>query len=130
MACFWNGLISNLEIDDFKPFGIDKKPSPEEFVLLLQSNNVKSACIKWQGEELIDFQLEENYQAVEGYNYKDVNSGYLCSTFDPFIFLSAEIFKVNVEHTYLQTKIVYSHVKNPSRTLKFTSSKGHFQATK
>jgi len=129
MACFWNGILAQLTLDDFKPFYLEKKPTPSNFVLLLQVNNVRTSSVSWQNETMSEFTMEENLQAIEGYNPKHINNGYNCSICDPFLFLVAEIFKVNITHKYLNTIVHYCHIKKPERTLYFTSNTGHFQAS-
>lgn len=126
MACFWNGILSQLSPADFLPFGLEKKPKPKQFVLLLQINNVRTSAVSCQGTRLTEQQMEENYQSVEGYDKEKVNDGYLCSSSDPFLFLVSEIFLVDIDHKYLNKIIQYRHVRG-KRTLHFQSNKSHFQ---
>jgi len=93
------------------------------------------ARVNQKMEKLVNY-CKEKYperknvkKLVEGYNPKHINNGYNCSICDPFLFLVAEIFKVNITHKYLNTIVHYCHIKKPERTLYFTSNTGHFQAS-
>jgi hypothetical protein len=129
MTCFWDGIISSLNNEDFKLLNLKQKPNPLQLIVSLQKHNKQTNNITWQGNSLSKKEKKENFTHVKEFNYKNINSGYLCSTSDPFLFLIAEILQVNVEHYYLNNKIKYKNKnKNKIRkTLYFKSSRGHFQ---
>ena len=53
--------------------------------------------------------MKENYEHIKNYDTKTMNSGYLCSTFDPFLFLTSELFEVKVINNYMTFQIVYEN---------------------
>ena len=70
MACFWDGIISSLDINDYKKIGIDKKPSPRDFVINLKKHNIKTSNVLWCNNKITDKQLGENYEAINNYDIK------------------------------------------------------------
>lgn len=129
MSCFWDGIIAALEIADFKPLGMKSKPTPQELVMILQSNNVWTTSVLLNQESLPIRRLEENLQAIEGYDPSTIKNGYECSVEEPFLFLVSEFFRVSIKHKYLNTTNEYSNIHCPERVLYFSSNKGHFQTT-
>ena len=55
-----------------------------------------------------------------------MNNGYFTSTFEPFLFLVAEIFEVTIEHCYNGYNQIYENKKNCKKILRFGSNTGHF----
>lgn len=129
MTCFWDGIISSLDINDYKKIGIDKKPSPRDFVINLKKHNIKTSNVLWCNNKITDKQLGENYEAINNYDIKTINKGYFCSTFDPFLFLISEIFKLNIQHCYLKNTINYKNINN-IKNIKYKSNKNHFSVAK
>jgi len=75
MTCFWDGLLANLKPKDFARIGVKKKPrKAQDFAAILKERNTKTTSVSWQGER------------------------YDCSSFDPFLFLVAELFEVSIIH--------------------------------
>lgn len=128
MACFWNGFIKGLSTKKLEEKKINKKPI--DFIKYLKENNKKTTSMNWCDSELTEKQLDENFNAIKEYEPKNFNNGYLCSTFDPFIFLIGELFDVSIEHKYLNNTIKYKNKKNPNKILLFGSNKGHFWFSK
>ena len=96
----------------------NKKLSPLNIIKFLKSNNRKTENVEWQCTELTKKQLAENVNAVRAYKYKSklIMDGYLCSTFDPFLFLFAELMEVTIEH---------ENVKKSRCIIKLRSSESH-----
>lgn len=115
MSCFWVGINTKLKL------GL----APAKLIEHLKKNNRKTN-ITWKsgGEELTltDKQKEENKEAI---SCLKLENGYLCSTFDPVLFLVAEIYEVNIIHKYNGVRIEYVHPKS-DKTVNFNSSKSHF----
>jgi hypothetical protein len=94
----------------------------------LKRNNRYTPDVTWQGERLTPKQMQENVEHVRNYNPDHVGYGYLCSTCDPFLLLVSQLFRVNIEHQYLNTIIRYRYGCPCGRTpvLRFRSDHGHF----
>lgn len=125
MTCFWDGIISSLEIKDFQKLDITIKPSPQEFVELLKKYNIKTHNVCWCNEKITDKQIEENYEAIQNYDINTINEGYYCSTFDPFLLLIAELFNLDIYHKYLNNTINYKS-NNHTKVVEYSSNKSHF----
>ena len=97
MTCFWSGILSSLNTDDFNYINEPSKPNIKNFIELLKRNNIDTKNVLWQNTKLTPKQLEENKEHIRDFNIENINSGYLCSICDPFLLLIACIFKVNIE---------------------------------
>lgn len=126
MACFWIGILQSLTEDDLSKIGA--KRTPESVREALKNHNVLTKNVLWQGSELTEQQLNENFTAVKEHN-GNVHDGYLCSTFDPFLFLIGELFELEIRHRYLNCTVEYKH-RSASRSIRFTSNSGHFTYSK
>lgn len=129
MTCVWTGLISSIHCEDFHNilgFKENMKPNPHEFVNLLKDNSINTNNILWNNEELSKQQLDENFIAVNQLDINTINNGYMCSIFDPFIFLICELFEISIEHNYNGHLMIYKNIKKTKYTLKFKSDTGHF----
>ena len=129
MSCFWSSLIQKISIEDFKiylNYNNNNKPNPQNFAELLKNNNRKSDNIYWNNIKPSLKQMDENYEAVNCYNTNTVNDGYFTSTFEPFLFLVAEIFEVTIEHCYNGYNQVYENKKKSRTIWRFGSNTGHF----
>jgi len=125
MTCFWDGILSSLDENDFQVVNEKKYNTVKTFVDLLKRLNRKTVNVTWNGEPLTDRQLDENSTAIEAYDKNNISSGYLCSTCDPFLLLIAEVFKINIQHKYLGRTMSYA-VANHRKTVNYTSDGGHF----
>ena len=131
MACFWTGILNALNtatLNTFihKPYN-DPKPQPFEFVNILKSHNVKTHSVLWNGMELSEKELEENFDHIKNYDPKNINDGYDCSTCEPFLLLVAQLFNVNITHNYNGNIIKYRIKNNQGiHELKVRSNRGHF----
>ena len=124
MTCFWDGILSSLDENDFQVVN-EKKNNVRSFIDLLKRLNRKTPNVTWNGEPLMGRQLDENYTAIEAYDKNNIAAGYLCSTCDPFLLLIAEVFKINIQHKYLGRTMTYA-IANNRKTVFYTSDSGHF----
>merc|ERR1711871_1138093 len=108
MTRFWDGIISSLTNEDFKKM------------------NTKTYNVIWSNKEITNQQKEENYEAINNLDIKNISSGYFCSTFDPFLFLISELFYLNIHHSYLGNNINYKNI-NSIKNVYYSSDTGHFK---
>tara|TARA_B100000925_G_scaffold291209_1_gene278484 strand:+ start:317 stop:706 length:390 start_codon:yes stop_codon:yes gene_type:complete len=126
MTCFWTGIISSLSIDDFAYIGIEHKPSIPDFIKILKNKNIKTNNLDWNKSKLTERQLEENLTHINDFPINTINSGYFCSTCEPFLLLISEIFSINIIHNFNGTIINYTNKKHSRKTVKYKSDTGHF----
>ena len=126
MTCFWDGILHNLNDDDFQRVFQVNKPNNKNLIKLLKDNNRKTKNINWNGEIFSEKQLEENFIHIKDFNEKFIGNGYLCSTCDPFLLLVSQIFKINIYHNYCGNKLNYQ-CKGATKTIRVKSNRGHFQ---
>lgn len=125
-TCFWEAIIKRLDVRDLREFLPNQRGiSPSMFVVRLKSLNLKTNNVLWNGEELIEKQLEENFNHVKNFNVRTINDGYFCSTFDPFLFLVTELFKIEIINNYNNNKIVYLNKEKKRYTIVLHNDKGH-----
>jgi len=129
MTCFWDGIILSLDIKDFQKLNINIKPSPTEFVERLKKYNTKTNNVSWCNNEISVKQIDENYEAVQNYDINHINTGYYCSTFDPFLFLISELFNLEIYHKYLNNTITYKN-NNSIKIVEYYSNSYHFTFVK
>src|ERR1700676_2895994 len=99
MSCVWDGLLEALKLT----------LTPRNFLFELKKSNIKTIHMEWNSSKLTDQQLDENYHRIKSLSYKDISDGYNCSSFEPLLFLIAEIYGVSIEHNYLGNKIEYTN---------------------
>lgn len=124
MTCFWDGIISSLNNQDYQVAGI-RKAKHHDFINQLKAKNKMVSSVSWQGNKLTEQEMKEHMEAIKDYNVNGIHSGHLTSTCDSFLLLVCELFKVNITHKYINTNIVYKH-DNGRKTLIFSSNRGHF----
>ena len=125
MTCFWDSIISCLNIEDFKLLGVNKKLNREELIESLKNKNCLVNTL-WQGKPLKKQEKEEHFEAVKCYNVKDIYNGHLTSICDSFLLLLCHLLKINITHKYLNNNIIYKTCSSARKTLYFKSNKGHF----
>ena len=125
MSCYWTGIYNALESEDYDYINVDNPMNLKELVSLLQDNNKIKVNTKWQNKNLSSKEYLEHFLHRKMYDTDLINTGYLCSTCDPFLCLIADLFNINIIHDYLGNSINYS-VNNPRKLLKFYSNSGHF----
>ena len=128
MTCFWDGLIKSLDNDDLKKLNIQTRKIID-FIDILKKNVRKTNNVNWQNKPLTENQLLENIEHIKSYDKKAISNGYLCSTCDPFLLLFSELLNLDIVHTYLGNKIIYSNT-NSTKIYYFTSNRRHFQFVK
>jgi len=127
MTCFWDGILRNINQEDFNLLNINKNNNNKEFILLLKKNNKLCKNVKWQSENINEQLLKENYEMIKNFNENNINQGYDCSSCDPFIILLSELFKINIHHNFNGVLIKYTYTyNNPRKTINFKSNKSHF----
>ena len=53
MTCFWDGILKQLNLDDFKIiFNIQRKPNRLQFIILLKNFNRICENVKWMNKTL------------------------------------------------------------------------------
>ena len=124
MTCFWDGIISSLNNQDYQFAGI-RKAKHRDFINQLKAKNKMVSSVSWQGNKLTEQEMKEHMEAIKDYNVNGIHNGHLTSTCDSFLLLVCELFKVNITHKYINTNIVYKH-DNGRKTLIFSSNRGHF----
>ena len=124
MTCFWDGIISSLNNQDYQVAGI-RKARHRDFINQLKAKNKMVSSVSWQGNKLTEQEMKEHMEAIKDYNVNGIGSGHLTSTCDSFLLLVCELFKVNIKHKYMNTNIIYQH-DNGRKTLTFSSNRGHF----
>ena len=125
MTCFWDGILRNINQEDFNLLNINKNNNNKEFILLLKKNNKLCKNVQWQSENINEQLLKENYEMIKNFNENNINQGYDCSSCDPFIILLSELFKINIHHNFNGVIIKYTY-NNPRKTINFKSNKSHF----
>lgn len=118
MTCFWDGLIKIL-----RPLHIFK--SPVDIILYLKYNNKKTESVLWNNSPLTKIELQENFDAISNLETKNIRNGYLCSTFEPVLFLICELMEIEINHKYIDNILIYSH-KNSQKKINVYSDMGHF----
>jgi hypothetical protein len=124
MTCFWDGILNKLTPQDFSSYHI-KKPNNKNFVSFLQKHNMKTNMIKWNDTIVSKQQMNEHFTHIKDFQVNSIYDGYFCSTFEPFLFLICQLFKVNIDHCYCGIVMKYRY-PNGIRVLKFKSNKNHF----
>lgn len=126
MTCYWDSIISCLTKEDYSIIGLTNTPTRDKFIEKLKEKN-KIITALWQGKPLSKKECEEHKEAIRLYNIKGIYNGHLTSTCDTFLLLICDLMNLNIDHKFLNTKIKYSCLGTPRRTLYFKSNRGHFQ---
>ena len=125
MTCFWSGILQALDDNDFKFLG-KKKMLRHDFVNFLKENNKLTVNVRWNGEDISKQEMKENYNGINNFDVKRITNGHPCGTCDLFLLLICELFYVDIEHYYLNNRMVYRNVKGSRKTLRFRSDFRHF----
>jgi len=126
MTCFWDGILSSLDNHDLKLIDISEKPPILQFINTLKNKNTKTNHILWNNNQITSKQLIENFTHVKDFSTSNINNGYLCSTFEPFLFLIAQLFSIDIIHNYNGNIIKYTNIEKSRKTVKYKSNTGHF----
>lgn len=126
MSCFWDGILDSMKPKVFKAFGFKKKPTHESLIGYFKRNNVEVSSILYNGNELSEREIKENYDWIKNYKPKTFNDGTDCSASNPFLFLYCHLFGASVIHHYYGTEIRYENTENSLRVVTFMSNIDHF----
>jgi hypothetical protein len=127
MTCFWDSILSSLNQEDFNLLGEKKKTNRIEFIKILKNKNKLTNAL-WQNKPLKNQEKKEHFEAIKDYNISGIRNGHLTSICDSFLLLICDLLKINIEHRFLNTTIIYS-ISNSRKTVRFKSNKGHFSRT-
>ena len=121
MTCFWDGIINGLNLN----------MNAQSLVTLLKNNCVKTDSVYWNDNPITEKQMDENKERIKNFDISTINSGYDCSTFEPFLFLVSQIYRVDIKHNYNGNMITYKYIGNTDKSicnkmLYFNSDRGHF----
>ena len=128
MACFWKGILYLLnvtEINHILGTHFAYMPQPKEFVEALKANNMQTIDIKHNNINLTGKEIIENFEHIKALDSKTVYDGYLCSGFEPVLFLISQLFGYNIKHIFCDVPIYYTHPE-PKGELIFGSNESHF----
>ena len=120
MSCFWDSLRRKIP-------QLNHCKSPEALLAYLQTKNVYTPHVKWQGQSLSPKIMKENYITVKNY-HANVRQGHLTSSCDPFLCLVCEICQIHINFTFVKSKItyVYDAANEVLKTYNFQSTNSHF----
>lgn len=121
MTCFWIGILSLLELPQSTDYIV-------KFIQFLKNNNTPTTHILCNDVHITEKQIIENTNAIKELDERTIHNGYLCSTFDPVLFLVCELFKISIHHNYHSSKICYTNTlyNQPNHIYKVSSDLGHF----
>lgn len=132
MTCFWDSIISKINKNDFHTFNLLSKPKPLDFCNLLIQQNTNTNNISWKTSinneilSLTEKQKKENYEHIQSFQSNSIQNGYYCSTFDPFLFLIAELFHISIINNFNQSIISYLHT-NPKYSIHLHNNTTHMK---
>ena len=129
MACFWTSILNRLEEDklfnEMNKVDKNKRITILFLITSLKKNNKFTSSVIWQGTELTDKEKEENFEHIKSYDVNEVNNGYLCSIFDPFLLLICELFGISIINIYNGVKIEYINKIKSRYTIILNNNKSH-----
>ena len=126
MTCFWDSILKHVRNEDFeKIFNLSKEPSPQELCDLLKKRNIKTENVLWNNEELSVQQKNENFEMIQSFQTQNIQKGYLCSCFDPFLFLVCELFQITIKNKYNQSMILYQPKNESYYTIQLSNNQSH-----
>jgi len=125
MTCFWDAITSRLTAEERQLAGVTSATSLAAY---LKGVNTRTPEITWNDESLTPQQMGENMERVRSLDVGGIGGGYDCSTCDPFLFLVAYVFDVDIDHNYMGHVMRYRNTRSAKRTLHFSSNSGHFSA--
>ena len=125
MTCFWNGIMKSLDKEDKIILDI-KDRNIYKLISRLKELNCKTENMKWQNQNITNNQIKENMEHIKIYNIHSARNGYLCSTFDPFLFLLSYKLNKIVIFKYCGRNIKYEPENPKDKTLKYKCNTRHF----
>ena len=130
MTCFWKGLLSCLDEQDFALLQTRKPRTEADFAYLLQHCNRAAKSVQWQNTVCPQQFRHECVEAVRNLKVSQIGGGYWCSTCDPFLLLVSELFQINIHHQYCGHLILYTNTKTARKTIYVKSNNSHFEKSK
>jgi hypothetical protein len=125
MTCFWNGLIKSLDKEDCDILGL-KDRSIYTLIDRFKALNCPTLDMKWQNMSITSSQIDENMTHITDYQKSEAPRGYLCSTFDPFLFLLSFLLKKPIHMSFCGSDIKYESNTHTRTPLKYRCNRGHF----
>jgi hypothetical protein len=125
MTCYWDGVIKSLEKPDCDILGL-KNRNIYTLIDRLKALNCRTLDMKWQNAPITSSQMDENMVHIKDYPRSSGPQGYLCSTFDPFLFLLSFLLKKPVHMDYCGSAIKYEPKICSNTPLKYRCNRGHF----
>ena len=126
MTCVPDSLINKLKSEEYKIIGFSKRPSAKQFMGKMKEYNRKTPNVTWQNDKLTEKQQEGNMERIDNIEVNQIGSGYLCSSFDPLLFLYCELFNVSIDCNFTGTLIKYKNVSRSDRVIHYSCSSSHF----
>lgn len=127
MTCFWTGVVSALNHDDYALLEMQSTHDLSLFIRRLQDmapDAVFDIC--WQSLPLTSSEIAEHKEAIKDYNISNIGHGHWTSSCDPFLCLLTDLLQIRIEFRYINTNIVFESKKSIRKTLKFAASESHF----
>lgn len=132
MTCFWNGIISRLNKNDYDILGIQpiKKRNIQDIKNFIQRLKILSETnqynIKWQNQQLTKSEIIDIKTFIKEYDINQIQRGHWTSSCDPFLCLITDLLKCKIIFNYCNNQIIFEYMNNPSKEIKFTGSRSHF----
>ena len=120
MSCFFDSIFSRLTTDQKKAVGKNSASLPRYFA----SSNRETPLVRCNGLTLSKQQLKENVSHVKTMANHNVSSGYLTSFYEPYFYLSCELFRVNIVFKYRGHVARFTKVGN-TLNWSFSASASH-----
>lgn len=104
MSCFFDAIRGALTESEMRRIGVTARKSPLVIAGLKRANRL-TRDVTWQGARLRAREMRENFDHVRDYDAKTYTSGYLTSSADPFLLLCSQLFRWNINFSYMRQKI-------------------------
>lgn len=125
MTCFWDGIMKSLNKEDKEILEI-KDRNIYKLIYRFKEINCPTKDMKWQNEVITEKQIKENMEHIKIYNIKSARNGYLCSTFDPFLFLLSYKLNKIINFKYCRSNIKYEPKNPKEKKLNYKCNTRHF----
>ena len=125
MTCFWDGILNSLDKEDRHKIGLTTN-NIYNLIDRLKTINCPTIDMKWQNELITNSQIKANMTHIKDYQKHNAPKGYMCSTFDPFLFLLAFVLKKPVNFIYCGHTINYESPNSIGKCLNYKCNRGHF----
>lgn len=126
MSCFWNGILSKLNHEDYVSINISPPINIKGLLDIFQTHIKILDDVIWQNELLSTKNKTEIIRDIKSYDYKSMNMGHLTSSCDPFLCAVCQLFKLDIVFNYNGNIIKFNNKLGSRRTLNFSASTAHF----